>query len=158
MATSDLARHGFFDGHPFAAQTRRKPKVEESLFGPPTEDSDAEMVIEGRLSKVTRTSSQASEDYDAGTITVGRVADFGEVVQVLPFDSERERAVLQNTGTATVLIGKMSSGLAQGNGFTLVAGASLEMKTRARVFAVVVSSAPAATTCPISVLIERGLS
>jgi hypothetical protein len=148
----DLARHDFFDTGHIGSHKKKKLHVGSVFPEGPAVDHD---VIAGETVPEVRVQDEAANDYDAGTVTVARAAD-SEVVQLLPRDTQRTRALLVNNGASAVLVGKLSSGLGQGNGFTLAAnGGSVEILTTQRVFGCVVSSASANTTCAVSVWSER---
>jgi hypothetical protein len=148
----DLARHDFFDAGHIGSHKKKPPLVGRVFPKGPTVDHD---VINGETVPEVRTQEEAANDYDAGTVTVARAAD-NEVVQLLPRDTARTRALLVNNGASAVLVGKLSSGLGQGNGFTLAAnGGSIELLTSQRVYGCVVGSAAVNTTCAVSVWSER---
>jgi hypothetical protein len=148
----DLARHDFFDAGHIGSHKKKKPVIGRVFPEGRALDHD---VIKGETVPEVRTQEEAANDYDSGTVTVARAVD-SEVVQLLPRDTARTRALLVNNGTSAVLVGKLSSGLGQGNGFTLAAnGGSMEILTSQRVFGCVVASATANATCAVSVWSER---
>ena len=152
----DLAKHDFFTTDSKAYGRKKKHPAIGQVF--PEGSAVEHDVIAGETVPVVRTQSEAADDYDAGTVTVARAADSQEVIQLLPRDTKRTRALLVNNGASAVQIGKVSSGLGTGNGFTLAPnGGSVEILTTQRVFGVVVASAVANTVCAVSVWSERDL-
>jgi hypothetical protein len=159
----DLAKHGMFFGRKPIPKPGRKPSADiPNVFAKggghdvQTPDYDVN-ITDARIVKDVRTENQGANDFDSGTVVVFRAADSTEVSQILPMDTLRTRALILNTGTSAVIIGKMGGGLQQGNGFTLPANSafSLEILTQGRVWACVVPTAPANTTCALSIWIER---
>lgn len=147
----DLSSHGFFGvGNPGKLGRRRVSPVFPD--GPETDTS----IEDARLVPEIRVQSDGADDFDSGTVTVSRIADGNEAVQIVPRDSLRTRTLIVNNGTVAVLIGKLSSGLTQGNGFLLLANQSVEILAKGRVHGVVVPSAAALSIAPLSVWVERG--
>ena len=147
---TDLSRHTFFNG-PVEKRVRGRVANVWGVEDNPTEDTE---ISGGHIVQDVRTQEAASNDYDGGTVSVARAVD-SEVVTLLPNDTRRTRALIVNNGASPILVGKASSGLGQGNGFTIVAGGQMEVLTSARIQGVVVASAALNTVCPVSVWSER---
>jgi hypothetical protein len=159
----DLANHEFFQGKNVGKVKKGKlADVMERMGGDPEDLIPPENIIheeveDGHIVGVVRTANNAANNYDAYNVFVGRVAD-GEIVQILPLDSIRTRALITNNDpTNAVYIGKMTSGLGnQDGGYKLPVGSPpLEIATTARVFGTVQTSAGAGARAQISVWIER---
>ena len=147
---ADLSRHAFFGTPGRIGRKSRKDILPVLPAGPDVETDieDAEVV------PVVRETTTAAEDYDTGSMIVSRAID-QEPVQILPHDSMRRRALIKNTSTSVVIIGKLASGLVNGNGWPLNQNESVEILTSGRVFGVVIGSAAPGATSTVAYWSER---
>ena len=155
---ADLAAHQFFHNGPPPTEHKhhKKGAAIPNIFANRRVGEDEDMnVVNDSLVHDVRTQSQAANDYDSGTVSIGRAVDAQEVAQLLPRDTQRTRALFFNGGASAVVIGKTGGGLQQGNGYTIPPNGSLEVYTQARIFGVVVPTAGVGTMCAISVWVER---
>lgn len=155
----DLGQHGFLDTA-ILYGGKKKGKVADVF---PAGDNISNSIINGRLVPEKRVDDDSADDYDAGIVTVSRLAD-GELVMLLPHDTLRTRAIITNYGLSDIVIGKIGGGLSSGNGYILkagtstTAGQSITTLNKARLFGVVIPTAAALTICTVGVFIERDFS